>query len=209
MEAEADGLARWHRIPRSPVAPRVAQARTAHPNSLIRVLARHNFGMSGREDLSTEQQLEDLATQVHGQRADIEALQSLAEEASRRAEAIEERADLEGRRVDALEARADVDREIIRELQAEGLVDREHARNLEAALQTSRVIGAAVGITMAFHGVTETMAFELLRKASNDRNCKLRSLAQQVVLTGDVRDLQPPSRRPDPRSAVSGQRSSQ
>lgn len=58
--------------------------------------------------------------------------------------------------------------------------------NLEQALTTSRRIGAAVGITMARLRVTEDEAFTVLRRASQEANRKLRELADEVVLTGQV-----------------------
>lgn len=53
-------------------------------------------------------------------------------------------------------------------------IDRE---GLQAALQSRDVIGQAKGILMERHGVTAERAFELLRTASNQRNTKLRDLA--------------------------------
>ncbi|GAA1487794.1 GAF and ANTAR domain-containing protein [Brachybacterium sacelli] len=60
------------------------------------------------------------------------------------------------------------------------------AATLSAALSTSRQIGAAVGILMAAHKVTETEAFELLRHASNRLNRKLHVIAQDVTDTGEL-----------------------
>jgi hypothetical protein len=65
------------------------------------------------------------------------------------------------------------------------LHDRDSA-NLEAALRTNRQIGMAVGIVMATEKVTETDAFQLLRKASNHLNRKLVDIAAQVHLTGSL-----------------------
>jgi len=90
-------------------------------------------------------------------------------------------ADIADRRIKRLEARSEVDRETIIELRAAALVSAEHAANLTVALQTSRRIGAAIGILMATHGVTESGAFEILKKASQDSNRKLSAVAEAVV----------------------------
>jgi hypothetical protein len=63
------------------------------------------------------------------------------------------------------------------------LHDRDTA-NLEAALRTNRQIGMAIGIVMATEKVTESDAFQLLRKASNHLNRKLVDIAEHVQLTG-------------------------
>ena len=61
---------------------------------------------------------------------------------------------------------------------------RGQADGLRVALDSSRQIGAAIGILMAYHKVTETEAFNLLRVASQHRHIKLRDIALQVVETG-------------------------
>ena len=58
------------------------------------------------------------------------------------------------------------------------------ADNLTLALQTSRRIGAAVGILMSLHKITEPQAFDLLRAASQHSHRKLRDLALDVIDTG-------------------------
>lgn len=63
----------------------------------------------------------------------------------------------------------------------------DHAREtdgLQAAIATRGLIGQAQGILMAQHKVTADAAFSLLRVASQQRNVKLRSVAQEVVDTG-------------------------
>ena len=100
--------------------------------------------------------------------------------------ALELRRAEDSRRIDELEARVALNREVILELQGDGLVAREHVQNLEAALESARVIGAAVGIVMAEYRCTQADAFETLKKASQDHNVKLRRLAEGLVLTGDV-----------------------
>lgn len=55
------------------------------------------------------------------------------------------------------------------------------AAQLEQALSTRAVIEQAKGILMALRRLTENEAFEILRKESQDRNIKLRELAQTIV----------------------------
>ena len=114
------------------------------------------------------------------------ALQAQAEAAQHRADTGELRAAPDRDRIWTLEGRANVDAVLIAELQAEGIVTREHAANLEVALHSSRTIGAAIGILMARHNVYEAEAFQMLRRASMDTNRKLREVADEVVLVGDV-----------------------
>ena len=135
------------------------------------------------------QQLEELSAEVAANRSDIDALQARADQANHRAGASEDRADEDRRRIDDLEAHVDVDREMIAELQADGLVSAKQAAHLEEALRSSRRIGAAMGIIMANRKVSEALAFEILSKASQHANRKLRVLADEVVQSGDVSDL--------------------
>ena len=58
------------------------------------------------------------------------------------------------------------------------------AANLEAALTTNRQIGAAIGILMHQHKITESQGFELLREISQHTNRKLRDVADELVFTG-------------------------
>ena len=55
------------------------------------------------------------------------------------------------------------------------------ASQLEEGLATNREIGAAVGILMATHGITQDEAFDLLSKASQRLNRKLRDIATGIV----------------------------
>lgn len=63
------------------------------------------------------------------------------------------------------------------------------AAHLETALENSRLIGAAVGIVMHARRVTREDAFELLRTSSQNLNRKLRDVADQVVETGAVPEV--------------------
>jgi hypothetical protein len=149
--------------------------------------------MGGQNNRDPQRQLDDLAARLSGAEAGIAALEEGAQQSSRRADLSDERMQANSNRISELEDRGAVDREMILALQAEGLVSREEAANLRDALATSRMIGAAVGIIMAFYGVTETGAFDILKKASMDNNVKLRAVAEEVVLTGSANGL--PSRR--------------
>jgi GAF domain-containing protein len=60
------------------------------------------------------------------------------------------------------------------------------AQNLRIGLESNRLIGAAIGILMTRRQVTYEAAFALLRTFSQRRNRKLRSVAEDVVLTGDL-----------------------
>ena len=58
---------------------------------------------------------------------------------------------------------------------------REEARTLAAGMESNREIGKAVGLLMAFHKVSDTQAFDMLRKTSQDMNIKLAEVAREVV----------------------------
>jgi len=60
------------------------------------------------------------------------------------------------------------------------------AVNLERALKHSRDIGAAIGILMARHKMTQEQAFAEMRRVSQDTNRKLYWLALDVVRTGEL-----------------------
>lgn len=104
-------------------------------------------------------------------------------------------------RVERLEATGVVDRDLLIELHAEHVGHAQEVANLEAALATSRRIGAAVGILMARFNIDEEAAFRMLRKASNDRNIKVRDVADEVVETGTATGLPIPPRADVPSEA--------
>ena len=60
------------------------------------------------------------------------------------------------------------------------------AANLERALSSNRQIGAAMGILMARLHLTDGQAFDLLRKTSQNRHRKLRDIAEEVMMTGEL-----------------------
>lgn len=59
-------------------------------------------------------------------------------------------------------------------------------RNLDVALSTSRGIGMAIGIVMARRGLASEAAFAALRYVSQRTHRKLRDVADEVVLTGEL-----------------------
>ena len=66
----------------------------------------------------------------------------------------------------------------------------EVAEHLREALGTSRLIGMAIGILMERHRVTADDAFALLTAASQRENRKLRVLADRLVLTGSLDNVE-------------------
>ncbi|HEY3544670.1 MAG TPA: ATP-binding protein [Propionicimonas sp.] len=69
-----------------------------------------------------------------------------------------------------------------RVLAVDELADRQ--ANLERAIESHRAIGQAVGILVERHRITPGQAFQQLRHASQDRNIRLREIAQRVIETG-------------------------
>ena len=72
--------------------------------------------------------------------------------------------------------------------------ERDRTDNLQAALASREIIGQAQGILMERERITAEQAFELLRRASQHLNLKLRDVAQQLVDTGAVPGHEPPSK---------------
>jgi hypothetical protein len=62
------------------------------------------------------------------------------------------------------------------------------AENLNAALATRETIGEALGILMERERITADQAFDVLRRASQHLNIKLRDVAQNLVDTGESPD---------------------
>ena len=89
------------------------------------------------------------------------------------------------------EAQHTVDQAMIAHLLSDRLIDQDKIANLELALVTARRIGAAVGIIMALEKVTEDQAFQVLRKASQKQNRKLRDVADDVLTAGTTDDNPP------------------
>jgi transcriptional regulator with GAF, ATPase, and Fis domain len=60
------------------------------------------------------------------------------------------------------------------------------ADQLQQALSTRHTIGEAMGILMERLGMSEDDAFNVLRRASQERNIKLRDIARQVCESGGI-----------------------
>jgi GAF domain-containing protein len=60
------------------------------------------------------------------------------------------------------------------------------AANLQTALESRAVIDQAKGILMERHKLTADQAFQVLAQVSMQKNIKLRSLAEELVLTGQL-----------------------
>jgi GAF domain-containing protein len=67
--------------------------------------------------------------------------------------------------------------------------ERNKVANLEIALESNREIGKAIGILVASHRITEDEAFGALRSESQHSHRKLRDVAADVVLTGELPSL--------------------
>jgi hypothetical protein len=65
---------------------------------------------------------------------------------------------------------------------ASSFADRE--THMARAIESHRLIGQAIGILIERHRVTPAEAFTRLKKASQDRNIKLREIAARVIETG-------------------------
>lgn len=66
------------------------------------------------------------------------------------------------------------------------------AENLHTALASREIIGEAQGILMERERITSEQAFDILRRASQHLNIKLRQVAQNLVDTGEDPDVGPP-----------------
>ena len=64
------------------------------------------------------------------------------------------------------------------------------AAQLEQAMGSRAVIEQAKGVLMGLRGITEQQAFEIIRSHSQNRNIKVRDLAQRIV-TGAYSHLEP------------------
>jgi ANTAR domain/GAF domain len=84
------------------------------------------------------------------------------------------------------------------------LQSRHKTEHLTIALQNSREIGQAMGILMASHKITADAAFDLLRNASQRGHLKLREVAKDVVLTGQLPALPPRPAKTDQPPATEG-----
>ncbi len=78
---------------------------------------------------------------------------------------------------------------------------RELADNLQKAMEFRAVIEQAKGILIERHKLTAEQAFRLLVESSMHTNRKVRDIADDLVLTGEL-VLTPPTRRPPPTAPV-------
>jgi hypothetical protein len=69
------------------------------------------------------------------------------------------------------------------------------AENLTEALRTRELIGQAQGILMERERITAEQAFDVLRRASQQVNVKLRSVAETLVQTGETPSTGEPQQR--------------
>jgi AmiR/NasT family two-component response regulator len=60
--------------------------------------------------------------------------------------------------------------------------------NLEVALNSSRIIGMALGIVIERCKVSEADAFALLVRVSQQQHRKVREVANDLIFTGVIRD---------------------
>jgi transcriptional regulator with GAF, ATPase, and Fis domain len=67
---------------------------------------------------------------------------------------------------------------------AVALATAQHDEQMDQALASRDVIGQAKGILMAKEGITADEAFDVLRRASQRLNMKLRLLAEEIARTG-------------------------
>jgi hypothetical protein len=150
-----------------------------------------------------QQQIDMLREQLAALRQDMAALGTRADAGdtrqdagearertvTSRVDAIEALATKDSLRIDDLEEHVDIDREMILELHEAGVLTQDQVQHLQIALRTSRIIGQAIGIVMTRRFVTQDEAFNLLRRASQNTNRKLREIAQDIALTGDAAAL--------------------
>jgi hypothetical protein len=61
---------------------------------------------------------------------------------------------------------------------------RESKANFERAVESHRLVGQAMGILIERHRIVSEEAFDVLRRASQDHNVKLREIARRVIDTG-------------------------
>jgi AmiR/NasT family two-component response regulator len=84
-------------------------------------------------------------------------------------------------------------------LLAELVAARREISELKTAVVSNRNIGAATGILMARHSLTQPQAFDVLRQESQRSHRKLRDVAEEVLFTGRL----PGKPAPDPAEPAS------
>jgi AmiR/NasT family two-component response regulator len=71
--------------------------------------------------------------------------------------------------------------ELFRDQSAMALAYAHEIQNLKDAVQTRQLIGQAVGIVMERYHLTDQRAFAFLARLSQQRNLKLRVVAEEIV----------------------------
>jgi AmiR/NasT family two-component response regulator len=87
---------------------------------------------------------------------------------------------------------------------AELAAARQVIAELKTAVVTNRNIGAAIGILMARHSLTQQQAFDAMREQSQHSHRKLRDVAEEVLFTGRLAG----SPTPPPMPAIAPQQRS-
>ncbi|MDI3406923.1 GAF and ANTAR domain-containing protein [Streptomyces cavernicola] len=99
---------------------------------------------------------------------------------------------LYGTRPEAFDGTAEELAEIFAAHASVALASARVQETLEAAVASRQAIGEACGILMERHGTTSRQAFDMLVRASQHMNVKLRLIAEAVVRTGrDPADVRP------------------
>lgn len=68
---------------------------------------------------------------------------------------------------------------------AVALAGAQYGAQMSEAVSTRQIIGEAIGILMERYRLTQDAAFDVLRRASQQRNVKLREVARHVAETGE------------------------
>jgi hypothetical protein len=63
-----------------------------------------------------------------------------------------------------------------------------HVANMDIALASSRLIGEAIGVVMSRYKISDEAAFDAIRRTSQNKNVKVRELAETITRTGQLPD---------------------
>lgn len=74
--------------------------------------------------------------------------------------------------------------------------------NLQEALLTRKTIGQAIGIVMERYQLTDQRAFAFLTRLSQDRNVKLRLIAEELIAATEERGAQPSAAPPQEKDSA-------
>lgn len=84
---------------------------------------------------------------------------------------------------------------------AVAFADAQQLDHLQAAVTTRDLIGQAKGILMERYHISSDQAFRLLTRISQTGNHKIRTIAEELVTTGHIRALRPPTTKEDQKPA--------